>query len=133
MENKHKHLEFIQGVISRMAQNSFILKGWGVTLAVALFAFATKDVNAKYVVIAFIPILIFWLLDSYYLQKERLFRLLYDEVREKNENQIDFSMHINHLKKNNPWVKSFLSGTLLVVYIPLLVFLIATVKLFVKL
>jgi len=38
MEAKIKHLELIQTVISRMARNSFILKGWGVTLISAIFA-----------------------------------------------------------------------------------------------
>lgn len=33
MDNKLKHLELIQGVINRMASNSFKLKGWAVTLA----------------------------------------------------------------------------------------------------
>ena len=32
MEKKIKHLEMIQGVINRMAGNSFALKGWSVTL-----------------------------------------------------------------------------------------------------
>ena len=32
MENKIKYLEMIQSVINRMANNSFCLKGWTVTL-----------------------------------------------------------------------------------------------------
>ena len=31
-ENKRKHLEFIQQVITRMNANSFLIKGWAVTL-----------------------------------------------------------------------------------------------------
>ena len=30
-ENKRKHLEFIQSVINRMAENSFLVQGWCVT------------------------------------------------------------------------------------------------------
>jgi hypothetical protein len=45
MESKLKHLELVQGVINRMAGNSFILKGWSVTLTSALFALAAKDAN----------------------------------------------------------------------------------------
>jgi len=37
MENKIKHLEMIQGVINRMASNSFALKGWAVTLVSGIF------------------------------------------------------------------------------------------------
>ena len=32
------HLGFIQGVITRMAQNSYLLKGWDATLVAAIFA-----------------------------------------------------------------------------------------------
>ena len=38
MEKKLKHLEFIQNAINRMASNSFIIKGWCITLIVGLFA-----------------------------------------------------------------------------------------------
>jgi hypothetical protein len=40
MESKLKHLEFIQAAISRMAANSSLFKGWAVTIAAALSAFA---------------------------------------------------------------------------------------------
>jgi hypothetical protein len=36
-ENKRKHLEFIQGVITRMNTSSFLIKGWTITLVSALF------------------------------------------------------------------------------------------------
>ncbi|MDW7728319.1 MAG: hypothetical protein SCH70_14675, partial [Candidatus Methanoperedens sp.] len=83
MEQKIKHLEFIQGVVNRMATNSFLIKGWCITLVSALFALAAKDANFKYIIIAFIPVPVFWILDSYYLWQERLFRALYDQIRVK--------------------------------------------------
>ncbi len=82
----------IQAVIARMAGNSFLLKGWSVTLVAALFALAAKDANKNYVNVAFIPVVIFWILDAYYLYEERLFRGVYDRVRRLDESQIDFSM-----------------------------------------
>ena len=45
MENKLKHLEMIQGIINRMASNSFALKGWSVTLVAGIFALSSKDAN----------------------------------------------------------------------------------------
>ena len=45
-EDFRKHLEFVQSTISRMASNSFLLKGWSVTLAAGLFALSAKD-NAQ--------------------------------------------------------------------------------------
>ena len=38
---KLKHLEFIQGIITRMANNSFMLKGWAVTLVAGIFALSS--------------------------------------------------------------------------------------------
>ncbi len=32
-----KHLEFIQAVIARQANNSFLVKGWGLTVARAFY------------------------------------------------------------------------------------------------
>ena len=42
-ERKLKHLEMIQGVINRLAANSFMLKGWSVFLISALFVLAARD------------------------------------------------------------------------------------------
>jgi len=36
-EDQRKHLELIQAVITRMAGNSFLIRGWSVTLVSALF------------------------------------------------------------------------------------------------
>ncbi len=80
-EQKVKHLEMIQAVISRMAGNSFAIKGWSITLVSALFALAANDTNARYAALALLPALCFWGLDAYYLRQERLFRKLYDAVR----------------------------------------------------
>jgi hypothetical protein len=76
-----KHLEFIQGVISRQATNSFLLKGWALTVAGAVYAFATKGTDWRVAAIGLMPVVIFWGLDGYYLRQERLFRCLYDAVR----------------------------------------------------
>ena len=45
---KLKHLEFIQGIITRMANNSFMLKGWAVTLVAGIFALSSKDSDQLY-------------------------------------------------------------------------------------
>ncbi len=81
------HLQIIQGVISRMGTNSFVLKGWNVTLVSALFALAAKNSNPLFIIIAILPSLTFWCLDAYYLRQERLFRKLYDEICETIDNE----------------------------------------------
>ena len=75
------HLSLIQSVISRLASNSFALKGWSVTVSAALLGLAARDANSGFAVVALYPALAFWGLDAYYLRQERRFRALYDAVR----------------------------------------------------
>lgn len=123
MENKRKHLEFIQGVIARMAGNLFFLRGWTITLIAALLALFIKDTNSTYVIyFLLIFILVFWILDGYFLSQERLFRALYNHVRKLDEEKIDFSMNTNDFKKykENTLIYAMFSSTLLVFYLPLI-------------
>jgi hypothetical protein len=70
-------IKLIQDIIKRMAFNSFMLKGWTVTLvAIALLLGGTKYQTF----ISFIPLLAFSFLDAYYLWQERLYRRLYNWV-----------------------------------------------------
>ncbi|HFK5569296.1 TPA: hypothetical protein ACG0AO_001085 [Elizabethkingia meningoseptica] len=92
-DNKLKHLEFIQNTITRMSTNSFIVKGWVITIVSALFALAEKDSNKNYILLSYFAIPVFWYLNGYFLKMERKYRKLYDDVRLKGENDIDFSMN----------------------------------------
>jgi hypothetical protein len=96
--SREKHLELIQGVINRMAGNSFHLKGWSVVLVSALFALAASDTNANFVLLAFLPAIAFWVLDGYFLQQERMYRKLYDAVRSKSDKETDFTMDASKYK-----------------------------------
>jgi hypothetical protein len=72
-----KEIEIIQEIIKRMAFNSFMIKGWTVTLvAITLLLKGSKF----QVLIAFIPLIVFWFLDAYFLWQERLYRRLYNWV-----------------------------------------------------
>lgn len=123
MDNKRKHLEFIQAAISRMASNLFYLKGWTITLVSALFAISAKDAKPEYMYIAYLVVFIFWILDGYFLSRERLFRALYEDVRKLDEKEIDFSMDTRKYEvyKKNGWINSMGSVTLLWFYPPLIV------------
>lgn len=114
MEAKLKHLEMIQGIINRMAANSFLLKGWSLTLVAALIALSAGKTNPLFALVALLPCLVFWGLDGYFLCQERLFRGLYDEVRGKEPEDIDFSMKwsLEVSKKAGTWCDVCLSRTL---------------------
>ena len=117
-ESKLKHLEFVEATVNRMSGTSFLFKGWSVTLVSALFALAAKEANKKYIVIAYVPVLIFWVIDGYFLSQERLFRALYDNVRKLPDDRIDFSMDTSPFKTlRNSWGAAFFSGTLAFFYL----------------
>jgi len=125
-EDKKKHLEFIQLAINRMASNSFILKGWNITLIVGLFALALKDLSSSYLYLAILPAIAFWGLDAYYLRQEKLFRELYDSVRKTKRKEIDpYSLSTNSVNANvKSWLRIAFSQTVLLLHGSVMLFII---------
>lgn len=76
-----KHLEFIQAVVTRLGTNSFLIKGWALTIAAAIFALLASQMKWGIALVGVVPVIAFWFLDGYFLWQERLFRKLYDDVR----------------------------------------------------
>ena len=70
----------VQAIIQRMANNSFQLKGWAVTLIGIIGALSTQEDDKRFFLLAFIPLLAFWGLDAFYLQLERKYTTLYKNV-----------------------------------------------------
>ena len=82
-----KHLEMIQGVVSRLGGNSAAMKRYCiVTVAVGVAVYKTID-DPWAVAALTVMVVVFWLLDARYLQQERWFRDLYDQVREELPDQ----------------------------------------------
>src|SRR5271165_3776496 len=79
-EEKLKYLEFLQAAITRMGSNSFLVKGWSVTLGTAVLGFSVKESNWAMALIAVFPAGVFWALDAYYLALEKLFRDLWEKA-----------------------------------------------------
>lgn len=130
MENKIRHLEMIQGIISRMANNSFLLKGWAVTLVAGIFALSAKDTDKLYFILAYVPIIVFWGLDAYYLLQERLYRSLYERVMATDEKEIDFSLKATTSEfdsNKNCYCCCLFSKTELGFYLPLAVLCIVVI------
>ena len=72
-----KEIDIIQDVIKRMGFNSFMIKGWAITLVVVTLLLKWTEYQVG---IAFIPLLVFWFLDAYFLWQERMYRKLYEWV-----------------------------------------------------
>ena len=67
------HLQILQGIITRMASNSANGKTWCITIVAAILALAVDQGSTQMVILAGIPVLLFVLLDAYYLSLERHF------------------------------------------------------------
>lgn len=126
-DEKIKHLEFIQGVITRMGSNSFQMKGWMVAIVSALLAVYASTQNNKFVLVAILPTIIFWFLDTYYLWQERKFRGLYNDVAgiTKN-NKIELFAMRPDLYTGGKYVywNVFYSVTIWPLYLPVIVILL---------
>lgn len=114
MDTKLKHLEFIQDTINRLSTNSFLLKGWSVILVTGLFALSASNSIIEFVYLAFAPALVFWGLDGYFLWQERVYREVYNRVRSKKPQDIDFSMDTRDVSDDVPgWLRATFSKTLI--------------------
>lgn len=125
-EKKLKHLELIQGVITRMGGNLFTLRGWMITLIVGLSALFLEFGRNELQVILLLVILIFWVHDGYFLSQERSYRHLYNKVRKQKEEEIDFSMDVSefNIRRDTSVWYCMLSNTLAYFYIPTLLLVI---------
>lgn len=133
--NGVKHLEMIQAVIGRLASNSFLVKGWAITLAAALFGFALTSEDSYVALAALVPVIAFWALDGFFLRSERLFRALYDEVRCSDQRVEPFFMgatgraFVDRVRQRDTacdnhtaasWLRALFSLTLAVLYLGLI-------------
>ena len=91
LEILHKEIDLIQAVITRMAQNSFYMKGWCITLVAAVFSLSAKVGTVRDVAIPLaIMAAFFWVLDTNYLNLEKKYRGLYELVRKRRIDDDDY-------------------------------------------
>ena len=119
-----KEVDIIQTIIKRMANNSFLVKGWMITIAVVtLLLKNTNDVSW----LAWVPLILFWGLDAYFLRQERMYRNLYKWVVKNrltdDTNLLD--MDVKRFENDvDSFLKTMLSKTLLGLYGGIFIFLI---------
>jgi hypothetical protein len=92
-----KEVELIEDIIKRMGSNSFLVKGWTITLVVASLLLKGPRYQAW---IAFIPLLMFWFLDAYFLWQEKMYRELFAWVVTNRLKTTDhlFDLNANRFK-----------------------------------
>ena len=116
-ESLHKEIDLIQACITRMANNSFLLKGWTISLIAVVLALAEKALNpALLSVILLIPIISFWYLDSFFLRTEKMYREMYVwvlEKRKENDESYLYDLNPHRFEKQVDSIKKVMWSTTL--------------------
>ena len=116
-----KEIELIQSCIERMAHNSFIVKGWALSIFAGVTAITKGENLSDIILLIFttgIPFICFWILDTYFLQTERRFRNLYSERMVKRNSDDATGLFELDLKivKAETFIKVMFSKTLFIFY-----------------
>ncbi|MER6344076.1 hypothetical protein ACWC10_24115 [Streptomyces sp. NPDC001595] len=107
-----KHLEFVQATITRLGNNSFLVKGWSLTLAAGFLALSASQKSWAVAATGVVPLLCFWFLDAHFLRQERLYRRLYDAARRPGSTIEVLSMDATPFRADVPLRGAVLSDTL---------------------
>ena len=128
-----KEIDLLQGCINRMAQNSFMLKGWALTVLAGVTAFTKGENFSEPITLVcgtIVPFLCFWILDAFFLHTERKYRRMYENMLAMRKNNIiDGQFELNPKKIDiGCFCKTLFSLTLSVFYgIPLIACLIVII------
>ncbi len=127
-----KYMEMVQAILTRMNTNSFQIKGF---MMLILSAILVAFINSKngWVLVCSFPVIIFvWFIDSYYLQHERKYRGLYNDLVQNINSKTLFSMDISNYKGGEYYlISSMLCSINAFIYLTLLGMVI-TLKLILK-
>lgn len=130
-DDEVKHLELVQSVIARLAQNCFHIKGWSVSVATAIIAFAAKESSPGLAILALFPALSFWCLDAYYLRQERLYRKLYDAIADPGTYVQPFSMSTSEYRNSvQSWSRTLFARTVLPLHGVIVLLILAEITAF---
>lgn len=79
-EDRRKHLDYIQAVVTRQSAASSSAKGWLLPVTTAAFGFALTQHLWPLALLGVIAVILFAYLDANYLRSEKAFRKLYNTV-----------------------------------------------------
>lgn len=88
-EDDRLYLQFLQNNISRMNTNSTQVKTWCMAIVAALLAIFAETKNCLFLLICFIPVILFCFLDAQYLQQEHKFIGMYNDYITGKESRLD--------------------------------------------
>jgi len=117
-EDFKAYLTMIQSIISRMANNSFLVKGWAMTIISAILALAaSRGLDNDIYIVAAIVTIAFCFLNCIYLRTERLYRNLYKKVQNEGMEDLKqvkyFNLDTSECKdKNTRLIRVIMSNSI---------------------
>lgn len=130
-----KEIDLIQSCINRMAQNSFMIKGWTISLIAVVLALLPESFDVTGLcLIGIVATVCFWYLDAFFLRTEKLYRWKYDWVISNRLSCNKYFYDLNPYNKDM-WipnedgstkesptvVKIMFTKTLFPIYLPLII------------
>ena len=96
-EELHKEIDLIQDCVKRMSNNSFLLKGWLISILVVIIALSPDEVSRiTLILLSLVITMSFWRLDAFFLRTEKLYRKMYEWVLEKRKRgNIEYQYDLN--------------------------------------
>lgn len=94
-DGKKEYLQMLQEPICRMSTISAIFKGFAAAIVAGISAISYETTSVWILTLSFLPVLIFAILDVYYLKLERKLRFLFEQVR-LDKHEVDFSMKLTN-------------------------------------
>ena len=91
-EDRRKHLDYIQAVVTRQSAASSAAKGWLLPVVTATFGFALTQHSWPLAALGLVSVVLFSYLDANYLRSEKRFRLLYNTVARSRRMVPDFTL-----------------------------------------
>jgi hypothetical protein len=79
-EDRRKHLDFLQAVVTRMSVASAMAKSWLLPVVTATYGYALTKSAASIALLGMSAVVLFGFLDANYLRQEKAYRHLYDAV-----------------------------------------------------
>lgn len=79
-DDRRKHLDYIQAVVTRQSAASSAAKGWLLPIVTATYGFALTQHSWTLAALGLVAVLLFAYLDANYLKSEKQFRRLYNTV-----------------------------------------------------
>jgi len=120
------HINLLQGIINRLANNSASCKTWCITLVAAVLSLAGSAHNPAIVAIALVPVVVFGIIDTTYLAHEKAYRDLYERMAEKMragtyslDDAFDADASTTFLGFCLLFIRAFISWSVLPIYVGL--------------